>query len=81
MQIVWPLLTLPAGDWSLPYFRFQVVLGFIIAILSMFIATFLPLWEGRHDFLAIFDWALGRKERARGECGVPVPVPACLPAC
>lgn len=66
LEIVWPLLTLPAGDWSLPYFRFQVVLGFIIGMLALLIGTFLPLWEGRHDFMAVIDWCLGRKTQARG---------------
>ena len=66
LEVVWPCLTLPAGIWSRSYFKFQVVLGFIFAITSALIAIFLPLWEGREEFMSLFNWALGRKQRARG---------------
>ena len=67
VEVVWPCLTLPATIWTRGYFKFQVVLGFFIAITSAIIAIFLPLWEGREEFMALFNWMLGRKERSRGK--------------
>ena len=67
-EIVWPLLTLPAGaNWSKPYFRFMVVLGFMIGITSSAIAIFLPLWEGRHEAMDLLNWCLRRDVKPRGE--------------
>ena len=66
VEIIWPCLTMPAIVWSRGYFKFQVILGFFIAITSAFIGIFLPLWEGREEFLAVCDWMLGREQRSRG---------------
>ena len=65
---MWPALTLPAGaNWSKPYFRFMIVLAFMIAITSSCIAIFLPLWEGRHEAIDLVNWCLRRNVKPYGE--------------
>ncbi|BDA49838.1 Urea-proton symporter DUR3 [Coccomyxa sp. Obi] len=51
--IVWPLLTLPAGVFSLGYFRFYVIMAFIFLILASAIGIFLPIWEARDLFAKV----------------------------
>ena len=47
LEFVWIPLMLPFGTpWSLTYFRFNVVLAFILILVTAAIATFLPIWEG-----------------------------------
>ena len=52
-MIVWPLLTLPAGDFSLGYFRFYVVLGGMFLVLATVIGVLLPLWEAKDLVLKV----------------------------
>ena len=67
-DVAWPLLTLPAGaNWSKGYFRFTIVLAFVIALSSSCIAIFLPLWEGRHEAFDFFNWCLNRDVKPYGE--------------
>jgi len=54
--IVWPLLSLPANVFSLGYFRFYVVLTFVILILASLIGIFLPIWEARGTAMKVFQW-------------------------
>ena len=54
--VVWPLLTLPANVFSLGYFRFYVVLTFIILIIASCIGIFLPIWEARGTMTKLFHW-------------------------
>ena len=54
--VVWPLLTLPANVFSLGYFRFYVVLTFIILIVAAAIGIFLPIWEARGTVTKLFQW-------------------------
>ena len=54
--VAWPLLMMPAGGvWSLGYFRFYVVITFIMIFIATIIGTFLPLWEGRHIFYKVSE--------------------------
>ena len=67
-DVAWPLLTLPAGaNWSKGYFRFTIVLAFLIGLTSSCIAIFLPLWEGRHEAIDFFNWCLNRDVKPYGE--------------
>ncbi|CAK0787648.1 hypothetical protein CVIRNUC_010870 [Coccomyxa viridis] len=46
--ILWPCLMAPAGGtWSVSYFRFYVVLAFVVIIIASIIGIFLPLYEAR----------------------------------
>ncbi|KAK9840778.1 hypothetical protein WJX81_004136 [Elliptochloris bilobata] len=54
--VVWPLLSLPANVFSLGYFRFYVVLTFIILIVASIIGIFLPIWEARGTVTKVFQW-------------------------
>ena len=54
--VVWPLLSLPANVFSLGYFRFYVVLTFIILIIAAAIGIFLPIWEARGTITKLFQW-------------------------
>ncbi|DBA67694.1 TPA: urea active transporter, variant 2 [Trebouxia sp. C0005] len=48
VQVLWPLLSLPAGGvWSRPYFKLWVVIGFILIVGASLLATILPVWEAR----------------------------------
>ncbi|CAL5222256.1 g4593 [Coccomyxa viridis] len=49
--ILWPLLVIPAGVFSLGYFGFWIALSMIWALVAGFISTFLPLWESRDVFM------------------------------
>ncbi|KAK9904775.1 hypothetical protein WJX75_002276 [Coccomyxa subellipsoidea] len=52
-MIVWPLLTLPAGVFSLGYFRFYVIMSFIFLILASVLGTLWPIWEARDLFAKV----------------------------
>ena len=54
--VVWPLLSLPANVFSLGYFRFYVILTFIILIIAAAIGIFLPIWEARGTVTKLFQW-------------------------
>lgn len=45
-----------ANVFSLGYFRFYVVLTFIILILAAAIGIFLPVWEARGTITKLFQW-------------------------
>lgn len=49
--IIWPVLAIPAGVFSLGYFGFWVSLSIAWALVAGFISTFLPLWESRDVFM------------------------------
>ena len=77
-DVAWPLLTLPAGaNWSKGYFRFTIVLAFMIGMTSSCIAIFLPLWEGRHEAMDLLNWCLGRDVKPHGEERHPLSTLSC----
>ena len=52
--IVWPLLTIPAGSFSKPYFNFWVILSMIWGMIASAVVVLLPLWEYRNAFFSLF---------------------------
>lgn len=59
--IAWPLLALPAGVFSRPYFAFYVVLSMVWGVVAAAIMIILPVWESRHSILVVLT--LGRYAR------------------
>jgi urea-proton symporter len=53
LLVVWPLLTIPAGTFSLPYFKLWVYLSIIWIVASTVILIVLPLWESRRGVIAV----------------------------
>lgn len=51
--VVWPLLSVPAGTFSLSYFRLWVYISLAWGVASAAILTALPLWESRYGILAV----------------------------
>lgn len=51
--LLWPLLTLPAGVFSLGYFQFWVILSIIWGFVATAVGIFLPFWESRAALGAI----------------------------
>lgn len=48
--VLWPVLTIPAGVFSKPYYTFWVILSIIWGLVAAVIAIFMPLWESRDVF-------------------------------
>jgi uncharacterized protein YacL len=63
--VVWPLLSLPANVFPVGYFRFWVVLMFIILILASLTGIFLPVWEARGTMLKLFQWRVRPRVQGR----------------
>lgn len=77
--VVWPLLTLPAKVFSLGYFRFYVVLTFIILIIAAAIGIFLPIWEARGTVTKLFQWqARAALHDPSPYCAFAAPCPVCV---
>ena len=55
LVIFWPLLSLPAGVFSLGYFKFWIVLSISWAILFGTLLTFYPLVESRDLLFTVFS--------------------------
>jgi urea-proton symporter len=53
LLVVWPLLTIPAGVFSLPYFKLWVYIAMIWIVSSTVILIVLPLWESRRGVVAV----------------------------
>jgi hypothetical protein len=47
LVVAWPLLALPAGDFSLAYWTLWVAVAFLWGHLAAAVTILLPLWEGR----------------------------------
>ena len=45
--IIWPLLTIPAGVFSVGYFTFWVAISIIWGLVATFLMIVLPVWESR----------------------------------
>jgi hypothetical protein len=56
--VVWPLLTLPAGVFSLSYFKFWVSIVVIFSVVCCLTVMILPLYEGRVELRAIIEGQL-----------------------
>ncbi len=54
-----------ANVFSLGYFRFYVVLTFILLILAAAIGIFLPVWEARGTITKLFQWQARPRARNR----------------
>lgn len=59
--IAWPLLALPAGVFSLGYFKFWCILTFMWGLVSLAICSTLPIWESRDMLYDVFLHLLGRR--------------------
>ena len=53
LLILWPLLSLIGGDFSLEYFSFWVVISFIWSLVAATIIIVLPLYESANGIYAI----------------------------
>eukprot|EP00121_Abeoforma_whisleri_P003833 Awhi_evm1s3452 len=53
LVIVWPLLTLPAGVFSKPYWRFWTVLSIFWGVCATAAMVVLPIWESRETVIAV----------------------------
>lgn len=51
--VVWPLLTVPASTFSLPYFKLWVYISLLWGIASAIILICLPLWESRSGIISV----------------------------
>ncbi len=51
--ILWPLLTLPAGVFSVGYFTFWVILSLIWGLAATIAGFSVPLWESRDTLWGI----------------------------
>lgn len=51
--VVWPLLTIPAGVFSLTYFQFCVYVSIAWGLTSTVVLIALPLWESRQGVVAV----------------------------
>lgn len=47
IAVVWPLLTLAAGNFSLSFFRFWIIISFLWSLLASIVIIALPLIESR----------------------------------
>jgi urea-proton symporter len=54
--VVWPLLAVPAGTFSLSYFEFWVYVSMAWGLASTFTLIFLPLWESRQGVIAVLTF-------------------------
>ena len=61
--IIWPLLTLAAGNFSLGFFTFWVVLSMAWGLVASAVIVLLPLWEYRGELLDV----VLRMLRSKGE--------------
>lgn len=53
LVVVWPLLAVPAGTFSLSYFEFWVYVSMAWGLGSTLILIALPLWESRRGVIAV----------------------------
>ena len=51
--VIWPVMTIPAGVFSLGYFYWFVILSLCWGLIAAVIAIFLPLWESRDVFARV----------------------------
>jgi urea-proton symporter len=54
--VVWPLLSMPAGTFSLSYFQFWVYVSMAWGLASTIILIALPLWESRRGVVAVLTF-------------------------
>lgn len=55
LVVVWPVLALPAGEFSKGYFTFWVLLSIVWGIVGTIAIVFLPLYEAREGLVAIIS--------------------------
>jgi hypothetical protein len=65
--VLWPLLALPAGNFSLGYFTFWVVLSMMWGMVASLIIVLLPIWEYRSSFGEVWDTITGKRASVRSE--------------
>jgi hypothetical protein len=61
LVIIWPALTIPAGVFSKPYWRFWVGLSMAWGLVSTVLMTVLPLWEARVAIARAVAYTFGGK--------------------
>ncbi|CAM9695611.1 unnamed protein product [Phaeothamnion confervicola] len=66
--ILWPILSLPAGVFSMGYFKFWVGISCVWALAAAFITVFMPLFESRKEIGATLMGIM--------TCGAASPAPA-----
>jgi SSS family transporter len=62
LVLVWPVLTIPAGVFSKPYWRFWVGLSITWGLVSTFLMAVLPVWEAREAIGRAVSYAFKGKE-------------------
>ncbi|KAK9810562.1 hypothetical protein WJX73_000887 [Symbiochloris irregularis] len=70
--IAWPLLALPAGIFSLAYFKFWCILTFIWGVVSLGVCSLLPVWESR-GMIALVMRRLSAKRSPATESNMKLP--------
>jgi hypothetical protein len=45
LLVVWPLLSVAVGDFSLKYFTFWIIISFVWSLIAAFVIITLPLYE------------------------------------
>jgi hypothetical protein len=54
--IIWPVLTLAAGSFSLPFFEFWVILSIVWGLVASAVIICLPIWEYRTTLISSILW-------------------------
>mmetsp|Transcript_3555 Transcript_3555/g.10340 ORF Transcript_3555/g.10340 Transcript_3555/m.10340 type:complete len:694 (-) Transcript_3555:691-2772(-) len=64
--VLWPLLALPAKDFSKGYFTFWIILSMTWGFVATIVATVLPLWEAKDHLWKVtintLTWKIAPKE-------------------
>ncbi|KAK9785769.1 hypothetical protein WJX73_001272 [Symbiochloris irregularis] len=68
--IAWPLLALPAGVFSLSYFKFWCILTFIWGVIALGVCALLPLWESRGNLFHVITNGRHRQDEVAAEPNV-----------
>eukprot|EP00249_Psilotum_nudum_P005971 c19366_g1_i1 orf=48-2024(+) len=64
MVVIWPLLTLPAGDFPKNYFSFWIIISMLWALIATIVCIFLPLLESRNAIIHVVKLMFSQKKRS-----------------